>query len=75
MADCVGHAEFKPEALLLAEKVARIAANFTTFFTMDLAETVNGEWILIELNDGQSAVPAENDLDELYGNLRTLLAN
>jgi hypothetical protein len=75
MADCVGKAELKPEALLLAENVARIAANFTTFFTMDLAETVDGEWILIELNDGQTAAPAENDLDELYGNLRTLLAN
>lgn len=73
MADCVGQAELKPQALELAEKIAHIAARFTTFFAMDLAETESGEWILIELNDGQMAAPSENDLDELYGNLRAAL--
>ena len=37
------------------------------------AETETGEWILIEINDGQTAVPSENDLDELYGNLSDAL--
>jgi hypothetical protein len=32
-----------------------------------------GATILIELNDGQMAGPSENDLDELYGNLRAAL--
>jgi hypothetical protein len=41
-----------------------------TFFVLDLAEAEDGRWILIEVNDGQSSVPSEHDLDELYGNLR-----
>jgi hypothetical protein len=74
MADCVAQAELKPAALELAEEVARVACKFTTFFAMDLAETENGDWTLIELNDGQTAAPSENDLDELYGNLRRALS-
>jgi hypothetical protein len=70
MGDCVGRAEFHPRASALAAEIARIASRFTTFFTMDLAETADGDWILIELNDAQTAAPSENNLDELYGNLR-----
>jgi hypothetical protein len=73
LSDCVRRAELAPAALQLAQEVARIAARFTTFFTMDLAETEGGDWILIELNDGQMAVPSENDPDELYRNLRAAL--
>ncbi|MGI8981181.1 MAG: ATP-grasp domain-containing protein [Pirellulaceae bacterium] len=47
-----------------------MAAQHTNFFPLDLAETEAGSWILIELNDGQSTGPCDNDLDELYGNLR-----
>jgi hypothetical protein len=43
------------------------------FFTLDLAETETGEWILIEVNDGQASVPSEHDLDELDANLRRAL--
>ena len=73
MADCAEEAELKPEALALADKIAEIAAAHTNFFALDLAETEEGNWILIELNDGQSAGPCDNDLDELYGNLRSEL--
>jgi hypothetical protein len=70
--DCVSRAELHPQAEQLAAAVASVAANHATFFAMDLAETKEGGWILIELNDGQMAVPSENDLDldELYGGLR-----
>jgi hypothetical protein len=70
MADCAHQAALHPEAIALADKLAKIAAKRANFFTLDLAETETGEWILIEINDGQTAVPSENDLDELYGNLR-----
>jgi hypothetical protein len=73
LADCLDQAELKPEGLALAEKLARIAAQFTAFYTLDIAETENGDWILIEINDGQMAVPSENDPDELYGRLSELL--
>jgi len=74
MADTVSQAEFSPRALELANEIAGIASRFTTLFTMDLAETAEGDWILIELNDGQTAFPCEIDLDELYGNLQRALA-
>ena len=73
MSDCADKAELKPEALTLAEKIAAIASKHTNFFALDLAETEEGGWILIELNDGQSAGPCDNDLDDLYGNLRSAL--
>jgi hypothetical protein len=72
-ADCVQQAELKPEAIALADHVASIAAQHVNFFSLDVAETESGEWILIELNDGQMAVPSEIDLDELYGRLRARL--
>ena len=61
------------ECRQLAQHIAGISAKFATFFTLDLAETAEGDWILIELNEGQMAVPAEHDLDELYGRLKTVL--
>jgi hypothetical protein len=73
LADCLDDAQLKPEGLALADRLATIAAKRTSFFTLDIAETEDGDWILVEINDGQMAVPSENDLDELYGNLRTHL--
>jgi hypothetical protein len=39
---------------------------------LDLAQTEAGDWILIEVNDAQQAVPSEHDLDELYRSLRKI---
>ncbi len=72
--DCLQQAAMTDECLAMAGRIAEIAARFTTFFTLDLAETEQGEWILIEINDGQMAVPSEHDLDELYGKLKDAIA-
>jgi hypothetical protein len=69
----IDRGELKPEGLALAHRLAEIAARFTTFFTLDVAETESGDWILSEIDDGQMAVPSENDLDELYGRLNSCL--
>lgn len=71
--DCFQHAAMNEEGLALARHIAGIASRFATFYTLDLAETEEGGWILIEINDGQMAAPAEHDLDALYGNLKTAL--
>lgn len=73
LGDCHRQAEIRHECLALADKIALIVSRFTTFYTLDMAETDDGDWILIEINDGQMAVPSEHDLDELYGNLRSEL--
>ena len=56
-----------PEAFL-QEAISRIG-NSATFYTIDVAQKINGEWIVIELNDGQQAGPSENDIDVLYKRL------
>jgi hypothetical protein len=61
-------------ALALADRIAEIVAPFVPFFVLDLAETESGDWILIEVNDAQQAVPSEHNLDVLYGSLRKILA-
>jgi hypothetical protein len=70
VSDHVREATIPSAAIALADEIARIAARKATFFSLDLAETEEGNWILIEVNDGQTAAPCEHDLDELYGNLR-----
>jgi hypothetical protein len=70
VSDYSPQASITAEARALADRVAAIAAQQVSFFSLDLAETEAGQWILIELNDGQTAVPGEHDLDMLYANLR-----
>lgn len=70
LADFPPPIDFPPAAFRFAHKIAQTAARFATFYALDVAETADGEWILIEINDGQSAVPTEHDLDQLYGRLR-----
>jgi hypothetical protein len=45
----------------------------SNFFTMDIAKQKNGDWIIVELGDGQVAGLADNaDKDEFYSHLKTL---
>jgi hypothetical protein len=73
--DFLDRAAIPGDAVMLADQIAAIVANFVPFFVLDLAETEAGQWILIEVNDGQQSVPSEHDLDELYGNLKTVLVD
>ena len=68
--DCISQATISPDCLRLAQHLADIVARFATFYTLDLAETQAGDWILIEINDAQMATPTEHDLEKLYANLR-----
>jgi len=56
-----------------AQQVASVAKDHVNFFVLDIAETLDGRWILIEVNDGTMSGLSENDPDELYGSLRTAL--
>lgn len=74
ISDCVHLAEMTPQGLALADKVAGIASKFTTFFAVDIAETDDNRWILVELNEGQMANLCENDPEEFYKNLRSAVS-
>ena len=50
-------------------KVAAIACEYATFYTLDVARTASGEWILVEINDGQMAGLSECNPTALYANL------
>jgi hypothetical protein len=60
-------------ALDFADKVAAIAAEHVNFFVLDIGETAEGDWILIEVNDGQMSGLSENDPAMLYRNLSRVL--
>lgn len=45
-------------------------SNRCNFYTLDVAQTEDDRWILIELNDGQMAGLSENIPEILYSNLR-----
>ncbi len=51
-------------------KLMNICQQHTNFYVLDIAETKNSEWILIEINDGQMSGLSENDTDILYSNLK-----
>lgn len=52
------------------QKVINKIGNNANFYVIDVALTVEGEWIVIELNDGQMSGIQENIPDDLYCNLQ-----
>jgi len=65
--------DIDPEAIKFANKVAQIVSQKTNFFVVDIAKTKEGQWLLIELNDGTMSGLSENDPELLYSNLRKSL--
>lgn len=56
-----------------AKMIAGIVSEHVNFFVLDIAEKADGEWILIEVNDGQQSGLSENNPDVLYWNLAKAL--
>jgi hypothetical protein len=54
-------------------KLTNIIKYNATFYVIDVAQTQNGNWILIELNDGSQSGLSENNPDILYKNLFEIL--
>ena len=57
------------EAVGFANKVAKRVARVVNFFVLDIAQTEEGNWILIEINDGQMSGLSLIDPDEFYRSL------
>lgn len=59
---------------LIQECIKRIGASSKcNFYVLDIAETKNGDWILIEMNDASMSGLSENSPSTLYYNLRYML--
>jgi ATP-grasp domain, R2K clade family 3 len=56
----------------MQQVIERVGAN-ARFYVVDVAQTEAGDWIVIELNDGQMSGLSDNDPHELYGKLRQVL--
>lgn len=57
-----------------AREAAKLVAGITRFFVIDIARTQEGEWIVIELNDGQQSGLSEIPADRFYRNLAGALS-
>jgi hypothetical protein len=53
----------------LLGKVIQRVGNKSNFYVIDVAKTISGEWIVIELNEGQQSGLSAIDPAELYRNL------
>ncbi len=60
-------ANIVPEVFL--DKVIKTVGDRCRFYTLDVARTKDGRWIVIELNDGQMSGLSMNDPDMLYSKL------
>ncbi len=62
--------DIAPEGKRIAQEVASIISKHTNFFVVDMAETESGEWIVIEINDGQMSGLSDIDPVSFYVNLK-----
>jgi hypothetical protein len=62
-------------AITLVEKIMPIISKNTNFYVIDVAETEKGDWIVIELNDGQMSGLGLIDQDNFYLKLADTLKN
>lgn len=65
--------KFTAGGLEVAYTAARQIARTATFFTVDVAEAASGDWIVIEVNDGQMAGLSENDPERFYSTLASAM--
>lgn len=65
---------FEAEGLPFADEVARRLVDKVPFVVIDVARTVDGRWMVVELNDGcQAGLNGVLDAEQLYGNLALAL--
>ena len=59
----------------IAHEAAKIIKDHVLFFVIDVAETENGDWIVIEVNDGQMSGLSENDPSNFYKQIKKIFFN
>ena len=64
--------KLEEEGYNLVLKVIEKVKDNVNFFVVDIAQKETGEWIVVELNDGQMSGLSNNDPDVLYNNLAAL---
>lgn len=70
--EATAKAKLTEEGIKIAHKAAAILSKKTNFFVVDIAETAKGDWIVIEVNDGQMSGVDLNVADDLYRGISIL---
>lgn len=68
-------AKIDANGLSFAQNIAKIVAKRVNFFVLDIAKTITGDWILVEVNDAQMSGLSMCDPDLLYSNLKNVIEN
>lgn len=55
------------------KNIVKIVGDKVPFYVIDVAQTLNNEWIVIEVNDAQMSGLSQNDPDIVYYNLKESL--
>ncbi len=63
------------EGMPLLRKLIDILKDKINFYVLDLAETESGEWILVEMNDGQQSGLSDNNAEIFYRKLYECISN
>lgn len=70
--ELISEAYFNSKADKLILEAAHRIVDKVSFFVIDVAEKEDGEWIVVELNDGQMSGLCGCQAEELYGNLKSV---
>lgn len=62
--------EINDKGIDLVKEVIKRVEGKVNFYVIDIAEKENGDWIVIEMNDGQMSGLSENNPHDLYSNMR-----
>jgi hypothetical protein len=60
-------------SIFLQDVIKRVGDK-ATFYVIDVAQAENGDWIVIELNDGQMSGLSDCDPERLYKNLHRVIS-
>lgn len=73
VADLEQVSDWNEVPLAFLGEVNKLVSPHVPFYVVDIAQTAAGNWMVVELNDGQMSGPSECDLDVLYGRLAEVL--
>jgi len=63
-------AKINDDAFNLVHKIMEIVSKKANFYVVDIAQTENNDWIVVELNDGQMSGLSLIDPDQFYNSLK-----
>lgn len=62
------------QAILFAKKIGHIISKKVNFYVVDIAQKENGDWIVIEINDGQMSGLSTIPPERFYKNLKKIIS-